>query len=61
MFEEEKTGHMTVNGQGEALVLLLPRKALTEYLARHPEGTLELARQLHEERNIFMKLWTNAD
>ena len=61
VFEEEKTGHMTVNGQGEALVLLLPRKALTEYLARHPEGTLELARQLHEERNIFMKLWTNAD
>ena len=61
LFDAEKTGHMAVNGQEEALVLQLPRQALTEYLARHPEGSMVLARQLYEDRNIFMKLWTNAD
>lgn len=61
LFEEEKTNNMMANSSEEAVVLNIPMGALMDYLADHPDGVLEIARLLYEERSAFIKLWTNAN
>lgn len=61
LFDDEKTGSMVTSGKDGAIVLFIPQEALLDYLFRHPESMLEVSRLMYQERNVFIKLWTNAD
>ena len=61
LFDDEKTSNMVTSGMDESIVLFIPQEALLEYLFQHPESMIEMTRLLYHDRNVFIKLWTNAD
>ena len=61
LFEDEKTNNLVTSGMDGSIVLFIPQEALLTYLFRHPESMIEISRLIYQERNIFIKLWTNAD